>query len=76
MYRKVKKMCKYCKKLKEIKDLDENRYQEIINTWRRRDLKARKLIQNLVQIQVFDLDTQAELLNEARQFVNTTWIGK
>lgn len=44
MYRKDKKMCKYCKNLKRIKDLDKEEYLRIIKRWRNRDLKARKLL--------------------------------
>lgn len=36
-------MCKYCKKLKELKDLDEKEYKKIINLWKLRDFRARKL---------------------------------
>lgn len=44
MYRKDKKMCKYCKNLNRIKDLNENEYKKIIEMWRHRDYKARKLL--------------------------------
>lgn len=38
-------MCKYCKKLKELKDFDENLYVAIIRKWKRREEKARHLLE-------------------------------
>lgn len=40
-------MCKYCKRLKELIDLDKKEYERVINAWKRRDLKARKLVADL-----------------------------
>ena len=69
-------MCKYCKRLKKIKELDENYYKQVISAWKRRDMQACNLIKNLVQIQVFSLETQRALLNEANDFIHCNWVGK
>lgn len=69
-------MCKYCKRLKELKDLEKKSYEEIIHYWRVRDLTARQLVADLVQLQVFDLDTQYSLLKKAKEFVSCNYVGK
>ena len=70
-------MCKYCKKLKEIKDLEESRYLSIIDSWKRRDRYARKLVELFAyNFEHLDLKSQLDLLVQADHFINTTFVGK
>lgn len=69
-------MCKYCKKIKEIKDLEVSELRKIVDKWRRRDLQARNLIKQLVQLDCYSLEDQHDLLNSAYNFCFKTWIGK
>lgn len=62
-------MCKFCSNLKRIKDLDEKEYKKIIDYWRQRDLKARKLlVRLLINRNDYDLETQKRLFFEAMKF--------
>lgn len=81
-------MCKYCKNLKLIKDLEEERLNKIINSWRRRDYHAcnllrecwlrlsRSSVKNFLRATSpgeLDIDY---ILKEIIDFISADWIGK
>lgn len=76
-------MCRYCKKLKEIKDLEQKEYVRIINSWRRQDYKARKLIDDMVSFLNSDSDDEVlmvikamDLVDRCQRFLKNDCIGK
>lgn len=79
-------MCKYCKRLKELRDLDEKRYLELIDEWRRHAYKAECIMRRAIDVMdnvcsgeevcFEDICDMENCVSEMSSWISIDYVGK